>query len=292
MPETPFDRVVRGFIRIVSPLFMRVKPPSVRDPLEEIKFPERNYLEEFRAATKGTTEGPTSASKVGLLPPVTAAPLPGVKPEERATELDKELFTLEKLQGALQGLEIHLPLKCRIDGKPCECCDKHAEDVDLYSHEETNYCTPERRPFYEQLSLWGIEVARKDPEGGGMTDEEYQRYGDQARDFRLYVQAHKKEVLRKLHEQRTEMPATEVSEEAVIKRAQERVEQIIREAYQEEGSPRLIGPTKREKEPPPEELEYFADSPDQCAQTIEGTGLRSKLDASFQEAITRAKRAR
>ena len=59
-----------------------------------------------------------------------------------------------------------------------------------------------------------------------------------------------------------------------------------------ESSPRLIGPTRREKEPPPEELEFFADSPDHIDHSMNRNGLRPKLDAVFQEAIARAKGAR
>jgi len=54
-------------------------------------------------------------------------------------------------------------------------------------------------------------------------------------------------------------------------------------------APRLIGPTRREEEPPPEELEFFADSPDHIDHSMNHNGLRPKLEAVFQEAIARAK---
>jgi hypothetical protein len=52
-------------------------------------------------------------------------------------------------------------------------------------------------------------------------------------------------------------------------------------------SARLIGPTERHETP--EELEFFADSPEFLTQTIDATGYRSKIDTTFQEAIARAK---
>jgi uncharacterized membrane protein (UPF0127 family) len=55
------------------------------------------------------------------------------------------------------------------------------------------------------------------------------------------------------------------------------------------GSPRLIRqPGRRE---PPQELEYFADSPDHCCSTVDGTGLRPQLESAFKEAIERARKA-
>jgi uncharacterized membrane protein (UPF0127 family) len=54
-----------------------------------------------------------------------------------------------------------------------------------------------------------------------------------------------------------------------------------------QSSPRLIGPRERRKTP--QELEFFADSCDHCAQTVDGTGLRPRLEDVFREAIERAR---
>ncbi|MEK7848452.1 MAG: hypothetical protein AAB270_05970 [Chloroflexota bacterium] len=51
--------------------------------------------------------------------------------------------------------------------------------------------------------------------------------------------------------------------------------------------PRLIGPAERREAP--EELEFFADSPDHCCSSVDGTGLRPQLEEAFREAISRAK---
>jgi hypothetical protein len=50
---------------------------------------------------------------------------------------------------------------------------------------------------------------------------------------------------------------------------------------------RLVGP--REGRRTPEGLEFFADSCDHCAQTVDGTGLRPRLEDVFREAIERAR---
>lgn len=51
--------------------------------------------------------------------------------------------------------------------------------------------------------------------------------------------------------------------------------------------PRLIGQPPRK--PPPAELEFFADAPEQCCNSVDRTGLRPQLERAFQEAIARAR---
>jgi len=53
-----------------------------------------------------------------------------------------------------------------------------------------------------------------------------------------------------------------------------------------EGVPRLVGP--KSKQPREGPLEFYADSVEHVAQTVNGTGYRPQLDQFFQEAIARA----
>lgn len=52
-------------------------------------------------------------------------------------------------------------------------------------------------------------------------------------------------------------------------------------------NPKLIPTTPRGE--PPVKMEFFPDTEDQCATSIDRTGLRPQLDRAFQDAIARVK---
>jgi uncharacterized membrane protein (UPF0127 family) len=61
-------------------------------------------------------------------------------------------------------------------------------------------------------------------------------------------------------------------------------------AQQALASSRLRG--EREYEGPPEELEFFADTREHIQKSLDGNGVRHRVDTAFQEAITRSRRRR
>jgi hypothetical protein len=104
-------------------------------------------------------------------------------------------FTLYNLQKALQGLEVHLPLR-GVGRERCDCLDKHSADVDLYGSEAINYGDDPQ--FYQRLSGWGRKLNRLLPdrglELGTMKKEDYDRFAKEAREFRKRVQEDKERI--------------------------------------------------------------------------------------------------
>jgi hypothetical protein len=92
------------------------------------------------------------------------------------------------------------------------------------------------------------------------------------------------------YREKAERLAQEVDEQIAILPLSSQVTQRGASTSQEVSS--AVIPIKREEKGPPSELEYFADSPEFLAQTIDAIGYRGKIDKTFQEAIDRAKQLR
>jgi hypothetical protein len=72
---------------------------------------------------------------------------------------------------------------------------------------------------------------------------------------------------------------------SILQELWEAAAQQERKSHPQTAPARLIGATS--KEPPGEHLEFHADSVEQVAQTVNGTGYRPQLDRFFREAIAR-----
>ena len=94
-------------------------------------------------------------------------------------------------------LESHLQEGCKINSKPCDCCEKHPIKLEGLA-QETAGMTPE--PVFRDLAKWARSIApitSRAAAGSGKHDEEYPRLAIDARNFRKAIMSDsfsKKEV--------------------------------------------------------------------------------------------------
>ena len=136
------------------------------------------------------TQAPTRATvteKPGLLPAtVTEASAKGKAAAGLTTdetlhyqkrEISKELLLLEK----------HLQQGCKIDSKPCDCCEKHPIAVEGLAQEALGMTSDS---VFSDLVQWVREIEGKTTEAAsasGKYDKEYPRLAVKARDFRKAI---------------------------------------------------------------------------------------------------------
>lgn len=92
-------------------------------------------------------------------------------------ELSKELLLLEK----------HLAQKCKIGGRPCDCCAKHPMTIEALA-QETYGMTAD--PVYQEVAQWAKQISlvtTPQASASGEYDEKYPELATQARELRKKV---------------------------------------------------------------------------------------------------------
>ena len=206
----------------------------------------------------------------------------GISPGALPTTEETILHCKRRLATELYRFELDLVDKCKIMGKACDCCEKHPA---IGFHAMAGELIPmePRNTVYAEIMAWVDGNARRltmEASASGQFDEEYPVMASQVREFRKRVMG-------------TESVETLLSKQEKDWGERRKKKPVTKPLPQGRSPatvpiPREESPMKPDKskalEPP---LEFLADSIEQVDQTVNGTGYRPKLDAVFQEAISR-----
>lgn len=82
--------------------------------------------------------------------------------EAPASITDEETlrYELDKLLKEARQFEIHLSEGCKIEGKPCDCCVKHAKDIRYFSQETISIASRMGRDptIFKELADWARKI--------------------------------------------------------------------------------------------------------------------------------------
>lgn len=84
-------------------------------------------------------------------------------------------------------LEGHLTEGCRINSKPCDCCEKHPIRLEGLAQETAGMVSD---PVYRELAQWAQDISPITTEaaaGSGKYKDEYPKLALRARDFRKAI---------------------------------------------------------------------------------------------------------
>jgi len=129
--------------------------------------------------SKKPSETPTTAETAQKA--VKSTPRYSVSTEETISyqrkELSKELMLLEK----------HLQQKCKIAGKPCDCCEKHPTVIEALAQETLGM---NGDPLFDEVAHWAIKVSPLTTEAAsasGKYDKRYTELAVEARGLRKRI---------------------------------------------------------------------------------------------------------
>lgn len=115
--------------------------------------------------------------------------LPSTQPEDdkRVTTDETIRYQQRQLAKELTLLEGHLVEGCRIDSKPCDCCEKHPIKIEGLA-QETAGMTSEA--VYRDIAQWAQDISPITTEAAaasGKYKDEYPKLAMQARAFRKAI---------------------------------------------------------------------------------------------------------
>ncbi|GEM_PF-1732364 len=132
-------------------------------------------------------ELPDSPPPLDSEPDLTEAPEPEPPLVEHITTDDTIRYQRREIAKELILLEGHLQQGCKINGRACDCCEKHPIKIEGLA-QETAGMTPE--PIFSDLAAWVEEISPLTTESAsasGQFDDQYPSLAIKAREFRKAI---------------------------------------------------------------------------------------------------------
>ena len=162
-------------------------------PLEKLFYRKRDRakaLEELESklATNTKQVSPTAQSSLRGATPAVSKPASATKPASaRVTTEETVEYQKRELGKVFMLLELHLQQKCKINGKACDCCEKHPTVIEGLA-EETLGMTGDK--IYEDAIAWAKKVApitTEEASRSGKYDKIYPSLAVEARNIRKQI---------------------------------------------------------------------------------------------------------
>lgn len=160
---------------------------AAKIPIEKLLFKTRNKaaeeeeffrrLEENWEKEHGSSSVIASQEVAGSSPPLRSPVTTEETIAYQRRELGKELVLLEK----------HLQQKCKIAGKPCDCCQKHPLIIEALAQETLGMTAD---PLFDETAQWARQVSPLTTEAAsasGTYDQRYPQLAVEARRLRKRI---------------------------------------------------------------------------------------------------------
>jgi hypothetical protein len=124
--------------------------------------------------------------KPRIAPAVTGYKEPG-QDSRRVTTDETIQYQKREIAKELTLLEGHLQASCKINAKPCDCCEKHPIKIEALALEGAGMSTD---PVFTRLADWAQRISpitTEDAVGSGKYDDEYPKLAIKAREFRKAI---------------------------------------------------------------------------------------------------------
>lgn len=124
--------------------------------------------------------------KPRIAPAVTGYKEPG-RDSRRVTTDETIQYQKREIAKELTLLEGHLQASCKINAKPCDCCEKHPIKIEALALETVGMT---KDPVFRELAAWASSVTAITSEAAaasGKYDDEYPKLAIKAREFRKVI---------------------------------------------------------------------------------------------------------
>lgn len=145
-----------------------LKPPEVKSPLERF-VEDRGMKPEELQATATKSPAPV-ATPVKQKPRYNVSTAETMEYQDR--EIGKELLLLEK----------HLAQLCSINGKPCDCCEKHPMAIEALAQESLGISGARK---YDEIVTWARSIAPLTTHAAAVSGEYREKYPEIAGQARM-----------------------------------------------------------------------------------------------------------